>query len=431
MKTLYLECAMGAAGDMLMGALYELYPEKEQFLHTMNSLIPGLTVEAESVRRQGIAGTHMRVVIHGEEEGHGGLVHPAGDSHDHEHDHHHEHNHEHDHHHDHEHDQHEHSHSHHHHTPGHIRQIIQELPLPRPVRDQAAAVYDQLAQAEARAHGVPVEEVHFHEVGALDAVADVVGVCLLLHLLAPDRIVASPVTVGSGTVRTAHGLLPVPAPATACLLEGVPVTTGDIAAELCTPTGAALLQTFVRDFGPMPAGVLLRCGHGCGTKDFPRANCLRAFLMEESGGAEGPNDAVTELKANIDDMTGEALGFAMEALLAAGALDVSYQPIQMKKNRPGILLTCLCRPAEADKLAREILRHTTTFGVRRTDCSRYALAIDPAPPTAETAWGPIRRKAGMGFGIVRCKPEYEDLAAAARAHGIPMETVREAFEKTK
>ena len=415
MKTLYLECAMGAAGDMLMGALYELYPEKEQFLHTMNHLFPGLTVAAENVRRQGIAGTHMRVVIDGQEEGHGGLVHAIDQEHSHEA-------------HDHTHD-HAHGYEHHHHTPGQIRHLIQELPLPQPVRDQAEAVYALLAQAEARAHGVPVEEVHFHEVGTLDAVADVVGVSLLLHLLSPDRIVVSPVTVGSGTVRTAHGLLPVPAPATACLLEGVPVTTGDIPAELCTPTGAALLRTFASSFGPMPAGVLLRCGHGCGAKDFPRANCVRAFLLEEDGGAskpgggEGPNDAVTELKANIDDMTGEALGFAMEALLAAGALDVSYQPIQMKKNRPGVLLTCLCRPAEADRLAREILRHTTTFGVRRTDCTRYALT--PASVTEHSLYGPVRRKEGMGYGITKAKVEYADVARIAREQGIPLSQVLE------
>lgn len=424
MKTLYLECAMGAAGDMLMGALYELYPEKAQFLSIMNHLIPGLKVEAEPVRRQGIAGTHMRVVVSGHEEGPGGLVHAAGEGHDHEHDHHHEHGH--------------HHHQgdggcHHHHTPGHIRHLIRELPLPQPVQDKAEAVYGLLAQAEAQAHGVPVEEIHFHEVGALDAVADVVGVCLLLHLLAPDRIAASPVTVGSGTVRTAHGLLPVPAPATACLLEGVPVDAGDIAAELCTPTGAALLRTFAGSFGPMPAGVLLGCGHGCGSRDFPRANCVRAFLLEEScravgaSGTEGPNDAVTELKANIDDMTGEALGFAMEALLAAGALDVSYQPIQMKKNRPGVLLTCLCRPAEADRLAREILRHTTTFGVRRTDCARYALT--PASVTEHSSYGPVRRKEGMGYGVTKAKVEYADMARIAREQNIPLSQVPDILDR--
>ena len=406
MKTLYLECAMGAAGDMLMAALYELYPDKEQFLQQMNRLIPGVAVNAEQVARQGIAGTHMRVVIHGQEEGHGGHVHghPGHECHDHHHE---------------------------HHALEDIEALIDGFPLPQAVRDNAKRTYGLLAQAEAGAHGVPVGQVHFHEVGALDAVVDVTGVCYLMHLLSPEAVAVSPVTVGSGSVHTAHGLLPVPAPATARLLTGVPVAAGEIAAELCTPTGAALLRTFAGSYGPMPAGTMLGCGCGCGTKDFPRANCLRAFLLETGGEGGGPNDQVTELKANIDDMTAEALGYAMDQLLAAGALDVSYTPLQMKKNRPGALMTCLCRPGDADRLAKEMLRHTTTFGVRRTDCGRYALAVDPNPPAAETVYGTIRRKAGMGYDVVKCKPEYDDLSSAAQAHGVPLEAVREAFWTAK
>ena len=299
--------------------------------------------------------------------------------------------------------------------------------LPAAVRERAKAIYALIAQAEARAHGVAVGEVHFHEVGALDAVVDVTGVCYLAELLAPDHIVCSPVAVGSGTVRTAHGLLPVPAPATAYLLEGLPVAAGDVEAELCTPTGAALLKALADSFGPLPAGRLLGCGCGCGTKDFPRANCLRALLLDTAGAAQGPNDAVTELRANIDDMTGEALGFALEALLSAGALDVSYLPIQMKKNRPGVLLTCLCRPEEADRLAAEILRHTTTFGVRRTDCARYALTA--ASVTEHTAYGPVRRKEGMGYGITKAKAEYADLARIAQEQKIPLSRVPELLER--
>lgn len=404
MKTLYLECAMGAAGDMLMGALYELCPEKEQFLADMNALLPGVTLEAEPVRRQGIAGTHMRVVIHGQEEGHG---------------HHHEHDHEHHHHHEHHHE---------HHSLTDIQAMIDGFSLPEKVREKARETYALIAQAESAAHGVDVGEVHFHEVGALDAVVDVTGVCYLMHLLSPEAVHASAVTVGSGTVHTAHGLLPVPAPATARLLVGAPVTAGDIAAELCTPTGAALLRTFTGSFGPMPDGTVLGCGHGCGTKDFPRANCLRAFLLDTAGTPEGPNDRVTELKANIDDMTGEALGFAMDRLLEAGALDVSYAPVYMKKDRPGVVLTCLCRPRDADRLAREMLRHTSTFGVRRTDCSRYAMAV--SSETVETAYGPILRKTGTGYGLTKSKPEYEAMAEAARAKGVPLAEVRAACDKT-
>lgn len=400
MRTLYFECAMGAAGDMLMGALYELCPKKDRFLRDMNALCPGVTLEVEPVRRQGIAGTHMRVAVHGHEEGHGGHVHDHGP--------------------------HEHHHHHEHHSLANIEALIDSFPLPQAVRDDAKRTYTLIAQAESAAHGVDVGEVHFHEVGALDAVADVTGVCYLMHLLAPDAVCASAVTVGSGTVHTAHGLLPVPAPATAKLLTGVPVAVGDIAAELCTPTGAALLRTFARSFGPMPDGVILGCGYGCGTKDFPRANCVRAFLVETSRTAAGPNDAVTELKANIDDMTGEALGYALERLMDAGALDVSYTPVTMKKNRPGVVLTCLCKPGDADRLAVEILRHTSTFGVRRTDCSRYALAV--STEIADTVYGPIQRKTGTGYGLVKSKPEYETMAEAAKAHGVSLAAVREVLQ---
>lgn len=391
MRTLYFECAMGAAGDMLMGALYELCPEKERFLADMNALLPGVRLEAEAVRRQGIAGTHMRVAVHGQEEGH---------------DRHHEHHH------------------HEHHSLADIEAMIDGFSLPQAVRESAKSTYGLIAQAESEAHGVDVGEVHFHEVGALDAVVDVTGVCYLLHLLSPEAVCASTVTVGSGTVHTAHGLLPVPAPATARLLTGVPVTAGDIEAEMCTPTGAALLRTFARSFGPMPDGKVLGCGYGCGTKDFHRANCLRAFLLDTAEASEGPNDRIVELKANIDDMTGEDMGFAMERLLEAGAVDVSYAPVYMKKDRPGVVLTCLCRPGDADRLAREMLRHTSTFGVRRTDCPRYAMSVSSAE--VETVYGSVPRKTGTGYGLVKSKPEYEAMAESARLHGVPLAEVRRA-----
>ena len=391
MRTLYFECAMGAAGDMLMGALYELCPEKERFLADMNALLPGVRLEAEAVRRQGIAGTHMRVAVHGQEEGH---------------DRHHEHHH------------------HEHHSLADIEAMIDGFSLSQAVRESAKSTYGLIAQAESEAHGVDVGEVHFHEVGALDAVMDVTGVCYLLHLLSPEVVCASTVTVGSGMVHTAHGLLTVPAPATARLLTGVPVTAGDIETELCTPTGAALLRTFAQSFGPMPDGTVLGCGYGCGTKDFHRANCLRAFLLDTAAVSEGSNDRIVELKANIDDMTGEAMGFAMERLLEAGAVDVSYAPVYMKKNRPGVVLTCLCRPGDADRLAREMLRHTSTFGVRRTDCPRYAMSVSSAE--VETVYGSVPRKTGTGYGLVKSKPEYEAMAEAARLHGVPLAEVRRA-----
>ena len=403
MKTLYFECAMGAAGDMLMAALYELYDKKEQFLADMNRLIPGVTVTAEQAVRQGIAGTRIRVQIHGQEEGEAGEVHSHGGA--------------------------PHAHRHAHRSLADIDARIDGFALPAPVREQAKAVYRLLAQAESRAHGTPVSEVHFHEVGALDAIVDITGACYLLSLIAPDTITVSPIHVGSGTVRTAHGILPVPAPATAYLLEGMAVYSSFIEGELCTPTGAAVLKAYASACGSMPAGIVRRCGIGCGTKDFPRANCVRAFLLETAANGTEANDQVVELKANIDDMTGEALGFAMEQLRAAGALDVWHTPIQMKKNRPAVLLSCLCRPADADRLAAEILRCTSTFGVRRTDCPRYAMAVKKEP--VDTDFGPVARKTGTGFGITKAKPEYEDVAAAARKHGVSPETVREAFYRAK
>lgn len=271
MKTLYIECNMGAAGDMLMAALYELLTDKQEFLDTMNGLgLPGIRVEAIASPTCGIAGTHMAVTVDGQEETEPS-VQKAADAHylhSHGHDHEHEYHHAY---------EHEPEHHHHHATPSHIGEIIGALPLPEEVKAQAKAVYDAIAQAEAKAHGCPVGDVHFHEVGALDAVADVTGVCYALYLLSPERIVVSPIHVGSGTVRCAHGVMPVPAPATANLLSGVPIYGGSVQGELCTPTGAALLAHFAQSFGPMPAMVTKAVGVGIGTKQFDQANCVRAF----------------------------------------------------------------------------------------------------------------------------------------------------------
>ena len=418
MRTLYLECNMGAAGDMLLGALYELLPDQAAFVSAMNRLHPDLSVTFEPAVSCGIAGTHARVTAAGQEE--------------HSHDHHEHGGHEHPH------DHHDHpnlhgtawdeaSHSHHHHASlEDINALIDGFDLPETVRNKAKAVYGLLAGAEAKAHGVPVGEVHFHEVGALDAVADITGVCYAMELLGVEKVVASPVNLGSGNVRTAHGILPVPAPATAALLEGVPAYMSEVPGELCTPTGAALLKAFAAEFGPMPPCTIRSTGYGMGSKDFGRANCVRAFLCH-TGTAEGPNDQVCELRANVDDMTGEALGFAMERLLAAGALDVFFTPVQTKKNRPAVVLTVLCKPSDADALASEILRHTSTFGVRRTDCPRYAMAV--RSETVETVYGPIRRKAGTGYGLTKAKWEYEDLAAAARGRGLALSEILSEFQK--
>lgn len=293
--------------------------------------------------------------------------------------------------------------------------------MPEPVRQNAQAVYARIAAAEAAAHGVPVTDIHFHEVGTLDAVADVVGVCLAVHLLGADRIWASPVHVGSGQVRCAHGVVPVPAPATERLLTGLPWYGGDIRGELCTPTGAALLAHLVQHFGPMPALSWQKTGYGIGTKEFPAANCVRAFFSAEEGQQQSE---IVELCCNIDDMTAEALAFAGEQLMAQGALDVSAAPLTMKKGRAGVAFTLLCRPMDEARLARAMLRETTSNGVRARQCRKYILA--PSLRRVETAYGPMQIKCADGEGIHHAKPEYAAVAEAARSAGVPFQQVWEA-----
>ena len=366
MKTLYLECNMGAAGDMLMAALYELMSEseKQDFLETMNRLFPGVEIQPRQAVTCGITGTHMDVTVRGEEEHSHDVALGCGHDHDHIHEHHHEHDHSHahDHHHDHDHD---HGHTHHHTAPADIAALLDALDAPAEVKDAAKSIYARIADAEAKAHGMPVEKIHFHEVGALDAGADVTGACLAVHMLRPDHITASPVHLGSGQVRCAHGIVPVPAPA-------------------------------------------------------PAANCVRAF-WGESGAPQ--HAEIVELCCHIDDMTAEALAFAGEQLLAQGALDISCAPLTMKKGRAGVSFTVLCKPRDEGRIAHAILRETTTNGVRTRRCGKYILT--PSVKTVETAYGPIRVKCADGEGIHRKKPEYEDVASAARTAGLPFQKVWE------
>ena len=413
MRTIYLDCPMGAAGDMLMAALLELLPEKDTFLQKMQSLgLPGLEISAEPSVKCGITGTHMRVLIHGEEEGH--PHEHAAEAHAHSHA-----------------DApeaahaHVHVHPHHHTDLDELTQRISHLNVSEAVRSDILAVYQSIADAESRVHGVPVEQIHFHEVGSLDALADVTGVCLLMELLAPEQVLASPVHVGSGQVRCAHGILPVPAPATALLLEGIPIYGGSIRGELCTPTGAALLRRFVTRFGPLPPMRVEKTGYGMGTKDFEEANCVRAMLgqTEESAGH------ILELACNLDDMTPEAVGFAMEQLFAAGALDVYTTPIGMKKNRPGVLLTCMCREDDREAMLRTIFRHTSTLGVRVSVCDRYTLSRRQY--AVQTPDGEIRVKESSGWGVLRHKAEFEDLARIARQTDKSIAEVLYTISETK
>lgn len=381
MKQLYLDCGMGAAGDMLCAALLELHPHPQAVIDRINALgLPGVRVAAEQTQTCGVAGTHYAVTVHGEEE--------TQDIH--------------------------------HHHGGAVRDIaalIDVLALPEPVKTDAKAVYALLAQAESRVHGCTVENIHFHELGTLDAVTDIVTCCLLLHELAPKRITASPVCTGFGTVRCAHGVLPVPAPSTAALLEGIPVCAGEIEAELCTPTGAALLKHFVQDFGQMPAMTVSAAGYGVGSRDFGRANCVRALLGDAEDG-----DGIIELTCNVDDMTPEAVGFAMQTLLDAGAPEVFTEAVGMKKNRPGIRLTCLCRPEQRDRMVRLMFRHTSTIGIRETVCRRYVLRRETG--TVETPYGPVRIKTSAGYGVQRSKAEYDDLAHIASENGLTLDEAR-------
>lgn len=446
MRTIYLDCGMGAAGDMLMAALLELCPEKkEEFLGKMNGLgLPGVKVEAEPAVKCGITGTHMNVTAFGEEE-ESEDVHDHGHTHSHEacepiaadglhshahshdgHDHHHEDHdaHSHDHHHgEHVHSHDGHDHSHHHSTMAGIASIIDGLDIPDPVKEDMKAVYALIAEAESHAHGMPVDQIHFHEVGTMDAVADIAGVCLLFHELGANQIIASPVHVGSGHVHCAHGILPVPAPATAHILQGIPVYSTQVQGELCTPTGAALLKHFVKEFREMPVMTTSKIGYGMGKKDFERANCVRAFL----GDTAETGDEIAELSCNLDDMTAEAIGFAEEALFEAGALEVYTIPVGMKKSRPGILLTCMCRREDEEKMVELLFRHTTTLGVREHISRRFTLKR--REETVETAYGPVRKKISQGHGVTRAKLEYEDLAAIAKKTGRPLEEIRKEIEK--
>ena len=408
MKTLYIDCSMGAAGDMLAAALLELMPDADAALAQLNAFgIHGVVYARERMAKCGIMGTHLSVKVHGEEEGEqeiGNREEGRGKSEG-----------------GHRHDREMHGH-HEHKSLAHILHHVGHLALPEKVKGDVAAVYQLLADAESRAHGRPVGEVHFHEVGALDAVADIAAVCWLLAELAPDEVVVSPIHVGSGTVRCAHGILPVPAPATAFLLEGVPsYSDGAVQGELCTPTGAALLKHFATRFGPQPTMSVKAVGYGAGAREFEgRANLLRASIGESVAG--GDADEVFELVCNIDDMTGEEIAFACERLFAAGAKDVVTIPMTMKKGRPGVMIQALCAVADHDALVAAMFRHTTTLGIRETRCRRQVLARREetvALPGGTT----VRRKVSEGYGVRRAKLEFDDVAAAARAADLPIRDV--------
>ena len=430
MKTIYLECNMGAAGDMLMSALYEICDQKEWFLHKMNTVFAPyhIALSPESAVSCGISGTHMKVTVNGTEEvsldvnaEHAHHTHaecpdasgarevsdPAEDGH-----------------------------SHTHTTYAAVCEEITSLDLPAEVKEDALAIYRLLGEAEAKVHDTTLEQIHFHEVGTLDALADVVGCALLIRTIAPEQILASPLHVGNGFVKCAHGVLPVPAPATAELLRGIPFYTGSVTGELLTPTGAAILHYYVLRYLPMPTMTASEIGYGIGSKDFGIANCVRAFLGDTASylaAEEEPyscDDTILSISCNIDDMTGEALGLATEIFMAAGALDVFTIPIQMKKNRPAVMLTCMCAKEDREKFLTLILKHTTTLGVREYTCKRYGLKRGIRE--VETIYGTVRVKAASGYGVTKEKPEYEDMARIAKEKKISLaEIEKEVYKNLK
>lgn len=393
MKILYIECSMGVAGDMLMGALYELLndEDRKKFTDKMNSLgIEGLHVEAVPSVKCGIKGTHMNVTIDGHEEL----------------------------------ESHHTEHHHHHGASMHdIRHVIDAAGISETVKKNAVEIYECIAQAESRVHGKSADEIHFHEVGSKDAMADVIGCCMLIDIIGADRIVVSPVTTGFGNVRCAHGILPVPAPATALILNDVPLRAGSIEGELCTPTGAALVKHYADEFGNMPQMTVSRIGYGMGTKDFAAANCVRVFL-----GTQDTRTAKTivQLCSNIDDMTAEELGYAAELLMDEGALDVYTTAIGMKKSRPGTLLTVMCREEDRERIAGLIFRNTTTLGMRVYHCER--MILERSEKTLHTEFGDVRCKEASGYGVVRSKLEYDDVRSLAKSSGRSIREIRDIIE---
>ena len=363
---------------MLLGALVDAGLAFETLRAELGKLrLEGITLSAEKVQRAGLAATKVHVST---------------------------------------------AHDHSHRSLSKIQGMIAASDLDPRVKDSSQRVFQRLGEVEALAHGIPVEQVHFHEVGALDSITDIVGSCVGLHASGIERVYCSPLNLGSGTVRAAHGTLPVPAPATARLVEGLPTYAEGPQVELTTPTGAALVATLSSEFGPPPAMRIATGGYGAGTADFPdRANVLRV-LIGDAEDADSPSEQVWVLEANIDDMTPEAAGYAMERLLEAGALDVTLTPTHMKKNRPGFTMTVLAAPQNRAAMGAMMLAETSTMGVRETAARRRTLRRRWRE--VSTPYGPVRVKAAdSGTGGETVAPEYEDCRRLAREHDVPFQRV--------
>lgn len=446
MKVAYFDCFGGASGDMIVGALLDAGVRLDRLRADLKRLaLSGYSLSIDRVTRNGLAGLKFDVHMddgslahthaadaepaHAHPHGHGhGHGHDHGHDHDHPHDHDHGHPHDHEHGHPHDHEDeppHEHEHPHvHGRGLADILHLLDHADLPERTLDRARRVFRRLGQAEAKMHNVPVEQVHFHEVGAVDSIVDIVGACLALELLGVERILCSAIPLGTGTVRCAHGVMPVPAPATAELMRDGLVAPSDYSKELCTPTAAAILTTLAESFGPLPAMKVEAIGYGAGGRDDPgRANLMRVFVGEIDAG--GQADTVVELHANVDDTPGQVLGAVVEMLLAAGALDAWTAPIAMKKSRPAVQIGVLCRPEDVSALERILFAETTTIGIRRHTCARTKLLRHHE--TVETPYGPVRVKvSGDGTTVFSAVPEFDDCLSAGRTHHVPIKEVQQA-----
>ena len=396
MKTLYFDCFSGAAGDMLLGALLDAGLPLDALRAALGSLgVEGWDISADKVVKTGITATKFRV--------HEATANGTGHRH--------------------------------YHLAG-IKKRIGQSALSDAAKARAMALFDRLAEAEASIHGMPVEKVHLHEVGALDSVVDIVGCVFALEWFGAERVVVSPLNVGSGTVKTAHGVYPVPAPATLRLVGDAPVYGGQVAAELLTPTGALVLTDYASSYGAMPAMRVERVGYGAGDRDFESTpNVLRVVVGEAAGEhvtgsrqADGGQEArhsmtVSVIECEIDDMNPQIFGRLMDQLYAAGALDVLYGAVQMKKNRPGTLMTLIARPEDRERLVDLVFRETTTIGVRFAEMRRECLERETV--TVATALGPVRFKvASRGGDVFNAQPEFDDLVRLANEHSRPVKDVQ-------
>ena len=449
MKTLHFDCTAGISGEMTLGACVDLGVSPAALREELSKLgLGGWALEFIRDERCGIYGTRALVQIEGHDEHH---AHDDDHEHEHDHDHSHEHSHthghthpeEHEHAHPHEHSEHghdsheEHGHGHDHsHTGGHahnswkeIRSLITASAISEGAKKRALDIFSRIAQAEAQVHGTAVEEVAFHEVGALDSIIDIVGTAICLDILKPGRVTCGEIELGGGTVKCAHGVLPVPAPATLILCKGLPVKTDGFSKEMTTPTGAAILAAVVTEFITGPAAFTeISTGYGIGARKMDRPNVLRLSWREEKRAVTEKElwktEELVSLEANIDDMTGESLGFLMESLFEAGALDVSYSPCVMKKSRPGVILHVLAAPARLGALRETLFRKSSTIGFRETVVRRLSLRREETP-------GAYRRKTVFyGSDPLRSKIEYEDRARLAREKDISLEEAQRIIEET-